>query len=143
MTNLVLGFCSVLAVFQRLVNDRFCGKNRCILLTVSCQVYRHPSMFLCLYHLQTIGPQSFRLKSLSLVAGQGLPRCSNQKVCLLSPMIALQLEGLMCHPNIKWMLSVLGASAQCSILFSYLTYYHKYLIQSVSLSGNQFPASSH
>jgi len=44
----VLGVCFVLAVFQRLVNDKFYAKNCCILLVVSSHIYHHPSIFLIL-----------------------------------------------------------------------------------------------
>jgi hypothetical protein len=42
-----------------------------------------------------------------------------------------------------WMLCVLGASLESSILFSCLACDHKYLIESVGLSSHQFPLSSH
>lgn len=92
----VSGVCSILTIFQGLRNGNFFTDNRWILLAVSCHMYHHPSMFLCLGCLQIVGPRSCTLKSLNLVARQGLRRCSDRKVCLLGPTIAPQLEGLTC-----------------------------------------------
>lgn len=67
-------FLPLSSVFQRLANDKFCAKNRCILLTVR---YYWLDLYLCWKYEDNKYCSMLSTNTKVFFTGEGLPRCSH------------------------------------------------------------------